>query len=91
MLRRQRPGCAAGVVEQEQRQQAERLGVVGQQGADQFGEADRLDDEIDADEVGVLGGGVALREDCVDDAAHACQALVAVRRPRGRGMGCPQS
>ena len=66
---------AAGVVQQHQREQAQHLGVVGHQPAQQPAEADRLAAQLAAHQPVALAGRVALVEDQVDDAQHAAQAV----------------
>ena len=81
---------AAGVLQQHQREQAERLGVAGQQVDQQAPEADRLAAELAADEAVAVGCRVALVEHQVDDGQDAVAALGRAVRPAGRGRGCAQ-
>ena len=70
------PCVATGVGEQQQREQAERLGVVGHQRREQAGQADRLVAQSRARTSSVaVGRRVALVEDQVDDVQHAREAL----------------
>jgi hypothetical protein len=68
-------GIAAGVLQQHERKQPERLGLVGHEARQDAGEADRLGAQAPAHEVGAGGGGVALGEQQVQHGEHAAGAL----------------
>ena len=69
------PRVAARVLEQEQREQAERLGLVGHQHAEELREPDRLGAQLAPDERVAGGRGVPLVEDEVEHAEHVREAL----------------
>ena len=74
-----KPGLAAGVVEQHQREQAVHLGLVGHELRERPAEPDRLGREVAAD-------GVALVEDQVDHREHGGEPVgqqVIGRHPEG--------
>ena len=79
--RRRRCGRPARVGEQQQREQAVHLGLVGHQLGEQAGEADGLGAEVVAAELVARRRRVALVEDEVDDGEHA----------RGAGPGSSAS
>ena len=82
------PGRAAGLGEQHQREQPGHLGLVGQQGAQDPRQPDRLGGELVADRRGVgRGREVALVEDQVEHGEHAVHPRSAGRRPRAPGRG----
>ena len=66
---------AARVVQQHQREQAERLRLVGHQHGEQLREPDRLVAELVADRRAAAARGVALVEDEVEDGEHRAQPL----------------
>ena len=69
------PGVAPGVVEQHQRQQPGRLGLVGEQRDHDPRQADRLGAQLAADQRVAGGRRVALVEDEVEHAEDAVQPL----------------
>ncbi len=69
-----RPRGVPGVLQQHERQQAERLGLAGHQRRQHAGEPDGLVAQLRADQR-ALGGGVALVEDQVQDGQHPIQPL----------------
>ena len=69
------PGGAAGIVEEHQRQQPERLGLVGHQGAQDTVEPYRLGGQATADQVRAGAGRVALVEEQVQHGEHGGRAL----------------
>ena len=74
-------------VEQHQREQAQRLGLVRHQLDEQAAEPDRLGAQVVADERVARAGRVALVEDQVDDGEHARAAARAGRRRAGTRYG----
>ena len=76
-------------VKQEQREEAERLGLVGHELGEQSREPDRLGAEVGADELVALGRGVALVEHEVDDRQHRPQPArqLGVARHAVRDLG----
>ena len=66
---------AAGVLEEHQGEQPERLRLVGHQLGQDPGQADRLDRQLAADERLAGRGGVALVEDEVEDPQHGIEPL----------------
>ena len=64
------PGLPPGVVDEHQRQQAERLGLVGHQGAQGPGQPDRLGAQALPHELRAGGGRVALVEQEVEHGQH---------------------
>ena len=73
--------CAARVVQQHQREQAQPFGVVGIERAQHAAEADRFGTELAPDQRVACRGRVAFVEDQVDDRQHRGPAL------RQRGVG----
>ena len=73
---------AAGLGEQQQGEQAQRLGLVGHQLGQQPGQADRLGAQVAADQVVAGRGGVPLVEDQVDDREHEREPVGQLRVPR---------
>ena len=68
-------GGPPGVMEEHEREQAARLGLVGHQANDQAAEPDRLGTELAAHEPVAARGVVALVEDQVDDGEDHAQAV----------------
>ena len=81
----------AGVGEQHQGEQPDRLGVVGHRGVQPAGQADGLGRQLPALELGAGGGRVALVEDQVEHVAHDGEPLVALARATGASKRAPAS
>ncbi len=75
VARRVQAGAPARVMEQHQRQQAGRLGLVGHEAAQRAGEPDRLVAQLGADEVGAPGGRVPLVEQQIQHREDPAGAL----------------
>ena len=78
-----------GVVEQHQRQQAERLGLVGHQRAQDPTQADGLARQAAPDQVRPGAGRVPLVEEQVEHRQHGRRALHELVRPAAPRTGCP--
>ena len=68
-------GAAAGIGQQEQREQAEGLGLVRHQRDERAGEPDRLRAQLDPHELGARGRGVALVEQQVENGEHGARSF----------------
>ena len=81
------PRLAAGVVQQHQRQQAGRLGLVGEQRDHEPCQPDRLGAQLAPDQRVAGRRGVALVEHEVEDRAARRRAVRAAARRAARGRG----
>ena len=81
------PRVAPRVVQEHQREQAERLGLVGHELGEDARQPDRLGRELAPDERLAGRRAVALVEDQVEDPQHARRGAPAAARAAGRGTG----